>query len=484
MLQSWKVRRAQDTPIGVLCTIVLLDVLIREDEIKDCSVINTLYQSSLMKFINFASSFNLGRETMYATAHSLRIDSFLIDLRHSIAHGRESYNLEVLRNSHTMCMEWLRGYYWDKEAENIVDVDIKDLRYDADLEEKLENLLPFFDLMAELTHKNIDNFEELSQSRDVANEQQRWPTVKSYMESKRFTNFRQAFAHFKTILINTIASKSVRLNSRAFFHTMLTKSDFFMQAYENSKQSTAGVLDEGSEKEEEVEIVIPAKRSRKSKIRKNSIVNLYEDIIWHIAKCNYLPLFLEMLLQVYSNEGEKQSRRQSAHFWIIIALKSYEYYKKYCEFIKSDPIDQTVITHEIRNIYTYQLNANLNNVIIFAGAQIFPFHLKYTREFVIQLMGSIGGNEDDYDLCVSLLPLIYPRLTEEQIVEMKTLVDIMFNERRIGGKSGERHIVHSVKDIELIHETGAEDGKKKAIWKRDDSQVNWNTVPVGYEFTV
>ncbi|KAG5679725.1 hypothetical protein PVAND_009272 [Polypedilum vanderplanki] len=481
ILQAWKIRRAQDTPLGVLCTLVLLDVLVKdlEGKINDTSVINVLYQNSLMKFINYASSFNMGNFTMYAIAKNLQLDSSLIDLRHSIAHGKQTFDLDVLRNSHEICLKWIKGYYWDKEIDNISDVNIIDLRFDLELDEKLDIIFPLYDFFAEFTHKNIKNFDQLDDSVKASD---RWPTIKNYMASKKLVNFRQAFNHFKTVLFNTMASKSVRLNQKTFFYALLTKCDYFMQAYEHFSQTILNATNDSNYDDEEAQIVTPAKRAKLTNSHNRTVVNLYQDLIWQIAKNDYLKLFIEMLLQIYRNEGEKKSRRQSAHFWITITLKSYQYYQKYCKFTKSNAISQTEVSQDARNIYSYQLNVDLNNVIIFVGTQMLPSYLKYSSEFLTNLIENLNGTDEDCELFMQFMPMIYPPLSTKQFDEMKKLIDIKTSKRRCG-KSMEDEIVHTVDDLLKSNEANVAK-RKKNVWKREDSKICWSSLPIGYEFRV
>lgn len=168
-LKVWKMRRSHETPLGVLCTLVLLDVKYKDQSntFMDKSTLSTLYGCAITKFINYSSSFTMARGSMYSSANQLGIDSFLIDLRHIVSHGRQMPGLEVFRQSHLMCMRWIKDYYWDNEVLNIQDVKIKEMSFDTEMEAKLDNIFPFYDLLADLIHKNIKDFNELEQSNEV-----------------------------------------------------------------------------------------------------------------------------------------------------------------------------------------------------------------------------------------------------------------------------------------------------------------------------
>lgn len=453
----------------------------------DASILNALYANSLTRFVNFASSFNMSKTTMYGSANSLKLDSFLIDLRHSISHGKQAFHLDVFRNSHSICMKWIKEFYWDKEIDNICDADIKMIRFDVELEEKLDDILPFYDLLAEMIYKNIRTFEQLEKSNEVANE--RWPLIKQFMSANKLKNFRQAFKHFTNLLTKIIASKNVRINPKTFFHAILTRCEFFMQVLENSTETflngVEAMSDDDDNDYEETEIATPAKRNPNSKTQ--SIVNLYQELLWSIAKNDYLKLFLDMLFQINANQGETKSRRQSANFWINIILKSYHYYQNYCRFIKSNAVEQKKITQEIRNIYSYQLDADLKNVFIFVGTQMLPSTLKYSKDFVVHLMQNISDtNDDNYNISLSLLPLIYPALSIAQIDTMKNLIGIKTSPLRKMGRCVETEAkVYTVNDLQTdVSNTGVESRVKEVIWKCADSEICWSSLPIGFEFTV
>ncbi|KAL7029064.1 hypothetical protein ACKWTF_006085 [Chironomus riparius] len=481
VLKAWRIRRGQETPLGILCTLILLDVEVKDNDkpekIFDSSTLGTLYGSAITKFTNYATSFKLGNNTMYASANQLGIDSFIIDLRHNFAHGRQSFNLDVQRYSHKICMKWIKEYFWDTESDKFRDVDIRDIRYNANLAEELDDIFTFYDLLAEAMLSNIRTFEELKDLSAVSKE--RWPFVIEYMKEKNLKNFREAFKYFTKILGDIIASKQMRLNPTTFFHVMLTNCDFFMKASILSKDL---IIEEVMSDDEEVEIT-PMKRAKKS--NSHSIVNQFQHLIWHIAKNDYLKLLLDMLFQVYLNHAESEVRRKTAHFWIVILLKSYEFYQKYCEFLKIDIMDHKKISPETKSVYSYQLGADLKNVIIFVETQMLPTSLKYSNENVLHLLNTLNEHDDDLNICLSLMPHIYPRLTAEQIESMKQLINIKLSSSRTGAKASsfKENKIYSLVDLQ-DSTTKTDSNDKDKIWKLADNEISWSSLPLAFEFKV
>lgn len=478
LLQIWRVRRAQDTPLGVLCTFILLDVQMKDlrGEVKDNNTLSTLYGCAITKFINYASSFNSYRGSMYGTADNLGIDSFLIDLRHNFAHGKQTPNLEVFRQSHSMCMKWIKEFYWDKEEMNIENVEIKKIRSDIELDKKLDEIFLFYNMVAELVHKNIKNFEMLEVSDEKSTD--RWPFVKKFMNANNLVNFRQAFNHFTNQLVQIIESRSLRSNPEAFFYSFLNKCDYFMNAHQiAAKTVSLNIPDELSD--EEVTIT-PVKKRKTEKIQ--SIVNLFQDLIWHIAKNDYLKIFLNTLFQINFNRGESQVRRQSARFWILIILRSFNYYIKYCKFQKSSNFtDQKKITDEVRNVYSYQLDADLRNVLIFVGTQMLPSSLKFTKDFVLNILENIS-DDDDYAISISLLPLINPQLSKQQKEEMQNLVDIKLTKKKRGvEKSADK--IYTINDLNGEKRESTKTSSNDP-WQLASGNIEWASFPIGHEFKI
>lgn len=478
ILQSWKGRRSSETVTGVFCTLSLLDVHLKDitGKIIDPFTLSTLYASTLTKFLNFAASFQMQEATMYRSAHRLGIDSFLVDLRHLCSHGKQLPSLEVFRKSHRYCLSWIKTYFWENELKNVSDATSKDIRYDETLGEKLKNIFPFYDLLAELLHKNINDFQDLEVN-DAAI-RQRWPTLQKFMKEKRLNSFRQAFNSFTNVLTRIIESKMMNQNPRTFFHEMFEHCNYFMHASEASDAVKTEFSDDDDDKDTGTESEgTPAKCRKKAK--PTTIVNLYQSLVWQIAKHDHLKMFLDLLYQISTNEGEDSRRRAAARFWITITLGSFSYYQKYCQFSKGNAILQTKITDEVENIYSYQLDADLKKVFIFVGTQLLPSSLKYSRDFYIQLLNNV--DVDNEAICVNFLPFVHPPLSAQQLEEINDLVKIGTGGARKGQKLTEDK-VYSIED--LLPTQKAKEGKSEVIWEKSLDNIDWSSQPIGKDFSI
>lgn len=476
-LQSWKVRRSQETLTGILCTLSLLDVHIKDltKEITDPFTLSTLYASTVTKFINYASSFELHRTTMYKSAERLGIDSFLIDLRHLCAHGKQLPSIEVFRKSHRYCLDWIKKFFWESEMNNISDVTSIDIRYDATLSEELREILPFYDTLAELLHKNIVKFTDLAPNSSA---KQRWPMMDKFMKENKLVSFRHAFAFLTDALFRIIESKTMTQNPRTFFHEMFVHCDYFMLASDIPDESAADQTDDMDQDENEDGPTSPPKRRKSESM---SIVNLYQRLVWQITRHGYLKMFLDLLYQMSFNENENQTRRESSRFWITIILGSFKYYQRYCLFSKSNPILQTRIDKEVRQVYSYQLDADLRRVFILVGTQLLPSSLKYSREFFMSLVNNF--NADNEGICLSLLPFVHPSLTPEQLSHFNDLIHIGSNVVRKTQKESEDK-VYTLDDLLKSQRSKPATDDSMNIWERSLDNIDWTAQPIGQDFSI
>lgn len=471
ILQSWKVRRSQETLTGILCTLSLLDVHLKDEsgQISDQFTLSTLYASSLTKFINFATSFQFNDTSMYRSAFKLGLDSFLVDLRHMCAHGKQQPSLEVFRKTHRYCLNWIQKFFWEIELKNVADVTSKDIRFDEAMADDLKMNFSIYDMLVELLSKNLLNFHELTSENSI---RQRWPSMDDFMKQNRLRNFRQAFLFCTAKLARIIESKDMIRNPRTFFHEMLERCDFFMHSVDNFGNETLEIMNEIESEDES-----NSSSAKRHKREPKSIVNMYQNLIWHIAKNDYLKLFLDMLHQLSLNESEDVRRRASARFWITIILGSLRYYQRYCEFSKNGAILQNRITDDIRNIYSYQLDADLKRVVIFVGTQMLPLSIKYSREFFIQVLNNV--DEENSSVCFSFLPFVYPRLTHDQLKKIGDLIQIRTNTRNVQKSSSDS--IHTVEYLFPAEQTSEID-QESLIWQKSRDDVDWSSQPIGKDF--
>lgn len=396
----WRIRRCQDTPNGVLCTLALLDVIVKDQAkiITDKSVLITLYSFGVTKFINFSSSFNIKQQTMYRSANILGIDSFIVDLRHLCAHGKEVPSIEVFRKSADYCMSWLKNFYWEREMENISDTTINEMLAADSLnfEHQAKDLLVIFDVILEAISKSSLNraIEQVLKEDDTQMDPSRWKIlidfIRDLKKDSKPKKMRDVLMQATDSLTNFMGSKEMCQWFGNFFNIFSENCNYFLSITDNCTDS--------SEQKKETEVDEPANKKPKRTINPNqSIVSLTKDFIVGIAKQDYLKHFLEHLFQVAKNSP---SKTKSAHFWIQTILKSFNYFQEFCSHFENlqDIMVQEKASAEILDFYTGTLHANLQDIYVFVGAQIMPNSVKFTAKFLEELLKEL--NVENKEICL------------------------------------------------------------------------------------
>ncbi|XP_071451230.1 uncharacterized protein [Hetaerina americana] len=119
VLRSWK-SRCLKLPAGAECTVIILEALLLENEMKDIpelhshNILASCYAMALTRFLNLASSFEKEKTyfSMYRIARHLNLPEWIVNLRHQSSHGLELPSLVVLKAGLTLALDWLDREYW------------------------------------------------------------------------------------------------------------------------------------------------------------------------------------------------------------------------------------------------------------------------------------------------------------------------------------------------------------------------------------
>lgn len=111
--------RKPQLPVGVECTLGLIQVCLRDREwtpkihTGEMSTsyendLRMLYSTVIMKFLNHISNIAHDKQTsLFVIAKQLNIPDWIVDLRHNIAHGHELPSMDVMRVVTNMLLTWL-----------------------------------------------------------------------------------------------------------------------------------------------------------------------------------------------------------------------------------------------------------------------------------------------------------------------------------------------------------------------------------------
>lgn len=476
-LKTWKIRTGQDTQAGILCTLIILDVHIKDltRQITDPFTLSTLYASSFTKFINYATSFQQYNSSMYQSANRLGIDPFLIDLRHLCAHGKLMPSVEVFRQSMRMCFKWIDNFYWKNEINNVSDSDTFSnyLGRDVEFITNVQEIFSFYDSMIELMHHNIQSIEEPNKIL-IGND--RLAKLEKFMQAINKERFFPAIKMLTRSLAKIIESNKMLQNSDAFFGEMLSNCQYFMSTTSEENQSFFGNESCDSDMNSSQDSGKPTKRQWH-----DSVVSLYQDLMWNIARQGYLKMLIDKLHEISTRENEEPSRRASASFWICTILSSFQYYQKYLQFVKKPWTEQFRMSAEVRKIYSYQLDADLRNAFNFVGTQMPPTLMKYSHGFLEGMVKNL--DEINVDLCLSVLPFVQPPLTADQTAHFKNLINLRVrNEIETSTKPLISQKIYTLEDLmQKSAESMEIDDDLELIWRISQDDIDWKSQPIGID---
>lgn len=208
-LSIWKLRRKILTPASVMSTLAILEVQLK-DASNACtkSDLQAMYSNAFTKFLNYMSSIVRGRQltSMHATARSLGIKAFLVDLRHLCTHGQELPALDMSRRTALYCMQWLRAFYWDREKTVICDANVSDvrLRSSYELEESVGALFFIYDAATKAWISGCKTIDDLQNSGTTIVDEERLTTLENYAQDIR----NNKLMYIVTNVVNKISTLS------------------------------------------------------------------------------------------------------------------------------------------------------------------------------------------------------------------------------------------------------------------------------------
>ncbi|XP_046588921.1 ribosomal biogenesis protein LAS1L isoform X2 [Neodiprion lecontei] len=131
-LLVWKARLPK-LPVGVECTLAIMQVCLRDREITPKidkgdlpayyeNDLCLMYSTTIMRFLNHIT--NIGetkQSSLFQIAKQLNIPRWIVNIRHDAAHGHELPSLDVLRIATNILLEWLHEEYWATELKAMED---------------------------------------------------------------------------------------------------------------------------------------------------------------------------------------------------------------------------------------------------------------------------------------------------------------------------------------------------------------------------
>jgi Las1-like len=261
-LNIWKIRLAENTPTGVVCTLEILEAQIHDSKAPsktDQFDVIVSYSNAITRFFNFLTSLKHDTDDnvsgMKSVAEAIGIPDYVIDLRVSISHTKQPPSLEVLRRAAKHSLEFIKRKYWDIELVHIREAQLntiqsqkvtilptrekeptKSEKRNSQLQLKnkqlLELQLAIYDFVVELGQKY-----EVKKNKDLAGKHFILPaaqleTMKSYFNGKKLAKEENLFAHYEAIMIDDIESTLQLCNDDGVLLTeaIFNRCGFFKEA--------------------------------------------------------------------------------------------------------------------------------------------------------------------------------------------------------------------------------------------------------------
>jgi Las1-like len=269
VLNIWKLRLADNTPTGVLCTMEIIEAQIHDSKVKSkCDQFDVIgsYSNAITRFFNFLTSLKHDTDEdvggMRSVAEAIGIPDYVIELRVAISHSKQPPSLEVLRRAAKHGLEFIKRKYWDIELAHIREAELNSVQHQkmtitsrekqpTKLEKRnmqlqlknkklLELQLAIYDFVVELGQKY-----EVKKNKDLAGKHFVLPaaqleTMQSYFNGKKLAKEENLFAHYEDIIIDDIESTlqlcnddgtnltEAIFNRCEFFKEVAGKSKFFL----------------------------------------------------------------------------------------------------------------------------------------------------------------------------------------------------------------------------------------------------------------
>ncbi|XP_020278527.1 uncharacterized protein LOC109852100 [Pseudomyrmex gracilis] len=126
-LLAWKARMPK-LPVGVECTLLILQVCLRDREwspkidngelpMYSENDLSLIYSTTIMRFFNHITNIEYIKHTsLLKVAKLVKLPTWIINIRHQAAHGHELPSIAVLRIAINILLHWLHNEYWAPEA--------------------------------------------------------------------------------------------------------------------------------------------------------------------------------------------------------------------------------------------------------------------------------------------------------------------------------------------------------------------------------
>ncbi|XP_076753701.1 uncharacterized protein LOC143425092 [Xylocopa sonorina] len=521
MLLTWEARIPK-LPIGVDCTLSILQVCIRDREwtpkvnngelsISYENDLCLMYSTTIMRLLNHV--FNVGhtkQTSMFQIAKEINIPEWIVNLRHDTAHGYELPSISVLRIAANILLTWLHEEYWVPEAKRmqeclITEESMKEVQ-ESEVVQDFGDLIELWTSVSLYIHAGyhlVSNIPDL-QLRETLQDLRSYAISLSDKDSNNVENDEDNYME----AANDDIKKDKKYTLETARIVLLSEISRYLsrKSIPNKKDIICNILFSSDVflPNKDILTIFNQKQNAKNEIE-NSVLSLdmvkfWQDIIFLLYEKDLMETLIVKLLHLIDNEEVIKEKRLSASLWISSIAYS---------FLKLD------IAHSISRTLEYELEA--------AGKNLSPkaFELKIKEntdrdyphlkcilwfnlscivlpcltdlKFVSKLI--FNANEFSIKFIVPILELISPRIDKERKQLLLNLVNIYVVGKTTDDKNAPKFDkIFTLQDLQR-YEVNVDNEQNKLedkvprfladqkirnnCWKFAAATYNWMECPIG-----
>lgn len=352
-LDIWILRRSVLCPAAIHATKVILDALLKDNEQYSSVERQIFYCNGLLRFMNYMSSVMhtpITHSTMYDKAKELGLPSFLVDLRHTCAHGQVMPSLQILSNATNCCFKWLHKFYWSKQKEYISNVNFEHIT-------SIENVVKCENELMSLTYTldtaiYIYMYNENIQIEDIKRLIPKWryDIFQRYCKDrKNLDNCKEFIQTLLNDLQNTIENDVTLRNSPT------TCMDFLIKMY-----YLFNMIDDNTTENEHFY---------------TKLLDVMQPFFRLMAIHNILMKFFNYLFEILENRHSSKRNIMAAMFWALRLAEGFR------------------VAHQCRIMHKYELEKVLA-VMPFHFYDSIPFYYEILVSRLIYLAGQLHHRGD------------------------------------------------------------------------------------------
>lgn len=337
MLLAWKARIPK-LPIGVDCTLSIMQVCIRDREWT--SKINNgelpisyendlclMYSTTIMRFLNHISNIGHTKQTsLFQIAKQLNIPEWIVNLRHDTAHGYELPSIDVLRIAMNILLTWLHEEYWTAEGKRIECLITEESMKEIQESEEVQDFSDLIELWSSVSlyihagYHLVSNVPD-SQLRETLQD------LRSYAISLLEKNSEDV-QNEKDNYIETVRETDIKKDKKYTLETarivLLSEICRYLnkKSIPNKKNIVCNALfnSEIFLPNKDILLIFTQNEDIETALKKNvlplGMIEFWKDIIFVLYEKDFMEVLIIKLLELVDNEEINKEKRLLASLWI------------------------------------------------------------------------------------------------------------------------------------------------------------------------